>query len=521
MAAPNWILPYPQVNTLHALTAEINVETDVVSTVYWVALPHGAPAPTSLQVSLGQDSTGSPVATAGNEEILATWVFDVTVNKLVPATQYDIYFVADTVPGGNLQPSPVSLTITTLAAVYVDLGIAGAGGAGTSADPIGLTAFLAGTGTGTVLIKGVGSAPASNWVVHNNVAYHEWDAYLPNSGSIPWHLQCNNITCTTTNTNITVFIYGGVINIAGSITLTDNVNIHPSTNSVSLNCTTTSLTVAGSIHLNPSWSGGPPPGNFTAIGSLFLYGSDLRLGGTIGDVTGPSSTGMATFRDSVFVAATSNPVIFTPSGPYVCSIVNSVTNLGTTVSWAYGDSQINWSPVSLPAWNDTVADDWESTVLGVGITTPPEPGTGQTPTGLFGEPRLGIGAFYFSIGFHGTPTAGLIPLSVQFTDDSVNGPETWSWTFGDGGVSTAQNPLHNYVPLGVYDVTLTTTKTGHPDKTLTKTAYITAAQYTWTQIQSSAAFPARQDHGCINFNGYFWVIGGQVGNYNTFDDIWQ
>lgn len=49
-------------------------------------------------------------------------------------------------------------------------------------------------------------------------------------------------------------------------------------------------------------------------------------------------------------------------------------------------------------------------------------------------------------------------LSVDFTDLSPNAPSAWDWTFGDGGVSTLQNPTHVYNTVGVYDVTLNATE---------------------------------------------------------------
>ncbi|MFC1742290.1 PKD domain-containing protein, partial [Nanoarchaeota archaeon] len=48
---------------------------------------------------------------------------------------------------------------------------------------------------------------------------------------------------------------------------------------------------------------------------------------------------------------------------------------------------------------------------------------------------------------------------IQFTDGSTayDGLAAWSWTFGDGNTSTAQNPTHTYMLEGPYVVTLTTT----------------------------------------------------------------
>lgn len=51
-------------------------------------------------------------------------------------------------------------------------------------------------------------------------------------------------------------------------------------------------------------------------------------------------------------------------------------------------------------------------------------------------------------------------LSVDFTDGSTSnggGATGWSWTFGDGNTSTAQNPTHVYAAPGTYTVCLTTT----------------------------------------------------------------
>jgi uncharacterized repeat protein (TIGR01451 family) len=51
----------------------------------------------------------------------------------------------------------------------------------------------------------------------------------------------------------------------------------------------------------------------------------------------------------------------------------------------------------------------------------------------------------------------VVGSSVRFTDTSTtNGSNIagWRWNFGDGGVSSAQNPTHTYNTVGVYNVTL-------------------------------------------------------------------
>ena len=39
----------------------------------------------------------------------------------------------------------------------------------------------------------------------------------------------------------------------------------------------------------------------------------------------------------------------------------------------------------------------------------------------------------------------------------MQGATSWSWSFGDGSVSTQQNPTHTYLEDGLYDVRLTVT----------------------------------------------------------------
>ncbi|ABS55336.1 PKD domain containing protein [Methanoregula boonei 6A8] len=74
--------------------------------------------------------------------------------------------------------------------------------------------------------------------------------------------------------------------------------------------------------------------------------------------------------------------------------------------------------------------------------------------------------------FKATATSGYGPLTVQFVDASTNSPNSWVWSFGDGGTSTLQNPTHTYTAAGTYTVSLTATNVVG-SSTATQTGYIT------------------------------------------------
>ncbi len=61
--------------------------------------------------------------------------------------------------------------------------------------------------------------------------------------------------------------------------------------------------------------------------------------------------------------------------------------------------------------------------------------------------------------------------AVQFTDLSLNGPTSWSWSFGDGQTSTLRNPLHKFASSGTFTVSLTATNAFGTD-VATKTSLV-------------------------------------------------
>jgi len=68
--------------------------------------------------------------------------------------------------------------------------------------------------------------------------------------------------------------------------------------------------------------------------------------------------------------------------------------------------------------------------------------------------------------FAAVPRTGTVPLAVSFTDQSLGGPVDWSWSFGDGGTSTEQNPVHTYTQTGSFSVSLTAVNGSYSNTTM-------------------------------------------------------
>ena len=74
------------------------------------------------------------------------------------------------------------------------------------------------------------------------------------------------------------------------------------------------------------------------------------------------------------------------------------------------------------------------------------------------------------------------PLTVQFTDASTSAPTSWSWTFGDGGTSSLQNPSYTYSTAGIYTASLTATNAAGSSSAYTDTITVSAAATTTVPV---------------------------------------
>jgi len=146
--------------------------------------------------------------------------------------------------------------------------------------------------------------------------------------------------------------------------------------------------------------------------------------------------------------------------PLAVSFTNQSTGAVTTHAWTFGDG--GTSTQDSPSHMYTLPGTYTVSLTETG------PGGADTRTRtayilVLDPPPVAD--------FSATPLRGRSPLPVAFTDLSTGGVTGWSWNFGDGATSTAQNPSHLYHVGGLYTVTLTVTGPNGTDQEI-KTGYV-------------------------------------------------
>lgn len=154
--------------------------------------------------------------------------------------------------------------------------------------------------------------------------------------------------------------------------------------------------------------------------------------------------------------------------PPACGLTGSYTNTSTigapgqivTNQWNFGNGQTQLAQNPTHSYTSPGTYDVELIVIsdqGCRDTVVQSYTVYSIPTAAFSAPQTCFG------------------LPFQFTDQSTtqNAVITnWDWNFGDGNVSTNQNPVHYYATHGNYPVTLIVTGPGGCSDTLTQQASV-------------------------------------------------
>ena len=214
---------------------------------------------------------------------------------------------------------------------------------------------------------------------------------------------------------------------------------------------------------------------------------------------GDGATSTAAVATHVYASSGTYPVTLTVTGP---GGTNFVTH-NVTVSGPIA-ALFNWSPSS-PTVNDTIQftdlsggapTSWAWS-FGDGTTS-----TQQNPSKKYGT--QGTYTVSLTVTRNGTSastsrelavagiTPGTIPVvaafdatpltvspgqTVTFSDRSTGSPTQWTWSFGDGTASSAQNPSHAYAAPGMYTVTLTAAKPGSSSQATKQVAVSSVVPY--------------------------------------------
>jgi PKD repeat protein len=147
---------------------------------------------------------------------------------------------------------------------------------------------------------------------------------------------------------------------------------------------------------------------------------------------------------------------------------------GTNWAWTFGDGGTTNLVTNVVAYTYSTA--------GVYSVTEIVSGTGGSSTDAVANcitvlPPAPVASFTAS------PTNGAAPLGVSFTDTSSNSPTSWSWTFGDNGTSTSQNPSYTYITPGAYTVTLIASNAGGSGTSAQTTLINVYDRFAWWQLQ--------------------------------------
>jgi len=220
------------------------------------------------------------------------------------------------------------------------------------------------------------------------------------------------------------------------------------TYTVKLFITTNDGCIDSFVYMNAVKAGNKSLANFSAVPLAQCVGQPVQFT----DLTAPSDRWSWTFGDGIGTSTSQNP--------------------------AYTYQDTGHYSVRLIAWNNGCAD----TITKNNFITALPPVARFTNTFNCGN-----------------------KLQVSFTDRSVL-PQTWSWDFGDGFTSNAQNPAHSYGTYGTYNVSLTVTNGGCSN---TKTQLVTL-------FNEVSNFIVLDDTICNNQTAAFQTTGINTGNIATF-----
>jgi len=222
-----------------------------------------------------------------------------------------------------------------------------------------------------------------------------------------------------------------------------------------------------------------------------IYTVSLTVSGLGGDDT-ETKTGLITVYENV--STQFNGIPTSGIAPLTVDFTNQTSGDFTSQSWSFGDG--GTSDLLNPSHVYMTGGTYDVSLTAIG------------PGGTDTETKTNYITVYTPVvaGFAASPTSGVGPLQVAFTNQSTGSFTELSWDFGDGNTGSEVNPVHTYTEDGVYTVTLTASGPGGTDIE-TYTDYITVYQAV------NAEFSADLTSGIAPLEVHFTNLS--TGDYTT------
>lgn len=246
-----------------------------------------------------------------------------------------------------------------------------------------------------------------------------------------------------------------VVTVTVTGTLTASIGVTPATGVANQTLFTFTDESSGTV-TSRSWSFGDGA-TATAPTATHIYSAAGTYNVTL-TVQGPNNTSSQATR-SVAVTAPAVPLqaafTYAPSSPMAgqtVSFSDQSTGGITSWSWNFGDGGVSstqnpqhaYGAAGTYAVTLTVFRNAEASAVTKSITV-----ASSVPV----TPAI-------TAQFDLSPAAPVVGQAVAFTDRSTGSPTSWNWNFGDGGVSSLQNPSHTFAAPGNYTVTMTASSAG-------------------------------------------------------------
>lgn len=167
-------------------------------------------------------------------------------------------------------------------------------------------------------------------------------------------------------------------------------------------------------------------------------------------LTATNGAGSSTTSRGVTVTQPAAPVAdfsFSPSAPVAgqsIAFYDLSSGDPNSWSWSFGDGTYSASPNPAKAY--AAAGTYTVTLL---VSNGSGSSSASKQVSVSAAGAAPVASFAFA------PASPLAGQTVQFTDTSTGGPTGWTWDFGDGTFSAAQNPAKSYGGAGALTVRLT------------------------------------------------------------------